>query len=142
MFFMLRIIFRFLFNFKISKVLRPFSFWGYLGLIMVDGNLQFFFFLFFSQHKLGFSFNYFQKMLNILNYFFFFICLWFTFSCYLLFYISYKKLAKYFYDNYQCNLNGIFGLIISSSFKNMTLAAIHNFLRNNYQHQLLSLIIA
>jgi len=55
MFFILRMAFRFLFNFKISKFLRPFSFWGYLGLIMIDGNLQYYFFLFLSQHKIGFS---------------------------------------------------------------------------------------
>lgn len=100
MFILLRVAFNALFNFRVSRNLRPFSFWGYLGLVMVDGNLQFFFFLLFSYSRLTFSLSLSDKFLGVAQIYAFFLCLWFTFSCYFLFYLMYRKLAKYFYDNY------------------------------------------
>lgn len=107
---------------------------------MIDGNLQIMYFLMFSQNCLGFSFNFNDKIFNVASHFVFFIFFWFSVSCYFLYFILYKKLAKYFLDNTKCTISGIMFLVISHPFRQLLLSAIHNFLRYDYQKQLLMLL--
>lgn len=52
----------------------------------------------------------------------------------------YKKLSTYFTDNTLPTLDGIISLTISSSFRQLLLAAIHNFGRESPSIQNLALI--
>lgn len=56
-----------------------------------------------------------------------------------MYFIIYKKLAKYFLDNSKCSMNGILVLVICSTLRQLMSSAIHNFLRNDYKTQLLLL---
>jgi len=128
-FLIMNALFKILFNYKISKLIRPFSFWGYVGVIMLDGNMQIMYFLMFSQSKMSFSFDFNDKIVNLVSIFLFFIFLVFSICCYFLYYKIYNKLAKYFLDNTKCSINGISVLVICSTFRQLLLSAIHNFLR-------------
>jgi len=136
----IRFLFYLLYNHRISKLIRPFSFWGYLGVIMIDGNLQMMYFLMFSQNSLLFSFDFNDKIQHVLEQFIFCIYLLFSVSCYFLYYSFYKKLSKYFLDNCKLNISSVFGLAISSCFRQLCLAAIHNLLRHDPPTQNLMLI--
>jgi len=127
--FLLHYIFKLIQNFRISKLIRPYSFWGYIGVIMLDGNMQIIFFLMFSQSSLSFSFDFTDKMLNLLSQLIFFVFLSFSICCYFLYYITYKRLAKYFLENSKCSINGVLSLTICGTFRQIFLSAIHNFLR-------------
>ena len=127
-------------NYRISKLIRPFSFWGYIGVMMLDGNQQIIFFLMFSQSSLLFSLDFSDKVQHFVsNLVFFFFFLWFSVTCYFLYYKLYKKLAKYFLDNAKCSINGILCLTICSSFRQLILSSVHNFLRYDYKVQLITL---
>ena len=65
----------------------------YLTPLLLDGNLQYFCFLLFSQTQLGFSLNPRDKMLNVLNYMLYFFIVWFSVvSCFLAYWMT-RKLA-------------------------------------------------
>ena len=139
-FIVLNILFRILFNYRISQLIRPFSLWGYIGVVMLDGNMQIMYFLMFSQSHLLFSFDYADKMANFVSTLVFYIFLMSSVGCYFLYYIFYKRLSKYFLDNVKCSLSGVFVLTICSPLRQLALSAINNFLRNEYEIQLLSLM--
>lgn len=132
MFLMLKCLFKLLFNYRISKFIRPFSFWGYVGVIMLDGNMQIIYFLMFSQSGLAFSLDFSDKVINTISHLLFFLFLVFSISCYYFYYIMYKSLAKYFFDNSKCSMHGIISLVIGCSLRQLILSAIHNFLRYDY----------
>ena len=127
-------------NYRISKFFRPFSFWGYIGVIMIDGNVQIMYFLMFSQSELLFSFDFNDKIIHTLEQLIFFIYMWFSISCYFIYFNIYKKLSKYFLGNSQSSIDGILGLTINCSFRQMCLSAIHSFIRYNPSMQNLMLI--
>ena len=80
---------RLLRRWKIAQYLRPFRTVAYLTPLLLDGNLQYFFFLLFSQVRLGFSLNPRDKMLNVLNYLLYFLALWASVvSCFLAFWTA------------------------------------------------------
>lgn len=135
-FLVLKWLFRFCFNLKVSIFLRPFSFWLYLGPILVEGNLQFFFFLMFSQSFLGFSLNSVDKYLTTTSFVLFFLFFWYAFSSYFFYFNLYKRLAKYFFDNWRCRLSGTFMIFFTNSLRNFMMAAVHSLARNHYQLQL------
>ena len=139
-FLVLNLVFRLLFRYRVSKLIRPFSFWGYIGLILIDGNMQIVFYLMFSQSSLLFSFDFTDKVLNFLANIVFFLFLWFSVACYFLYYHFYKKLAKYFLDNSKCSIDGILSLVLCSTLRQLALSAVHNFLRYDYETQLLALM--
>ena len=136
----MNLLFKLLFNYKVSKLIRPFSFWGYIGLIMMDGNLQIVFFLMFSQDKLLFSLDFSDKVQNFLSNIVFFLFLWFSVASYFMYYSLYKKLAKYLLGNSKCGISGILSLVICNTFRQLLCSAIHNFCRHEYKLQILSLL--
>jgi len=107
---------------------------------MMDGNVQIMYFLMFSQSQLLFSFNFKDKLVHTLEQLIFFIFLWLSVGCYFLYYYIYKKLSKYFLDNSKLTIDGILGLTINCSFRQMCLAAIHSFYRYDPSTQNLMLI--
>ena len=92
-------LFRCLFNYQISILFRPYSFWWTLFEILVVGNVQFFTFLTFRNFLTPFSIDLPSKLLQVLNILIFFIVIMATFASYSRYYTEYGKLAKYFLAN-------------------------------------------
>lgn len=139
---LLRFGFNLLFQYRISIFLRPFSFLIYLCPLLLDGNLQYFFFVMFSQSYLGFSLNPKDKLLNVVSIILFFISFWFSIiSCFLAYYLS-RKLSKYILDNWRSRINGLLGYSLSNAARMIVFAAIHNFLRFDSDAQLKLLMAA
>ena len=124
--------FKLLFQYQISILLRPFSSLIFLAPMLLDGNLQYFFFLLFSQISRGFSLNPKDKALNALNYIVYFFVLWFAVvSCFLCYYIN-RKLTKYILDNWRTRVFGLLTYSITNAIRMLILGAIHSLLRSHH----------
>jgi len=123
--------FNLLFNYKISKVLRAFSSLVFLAPILFDGNLQYFFFLMFSQTFLSFSLTPKDKIFNVLSYLLYFAILWLSIvSCFLAFYIN-KKLTKYILDNWRTRVYGLLAYSLTNAVRMLIFGAVHSLLRSS-----------
>ena len=91
-------IFRALFNYRISKLIRKYSFYGILLFIIYEGNIEQLAFYFFRECKNLFSFNFSHKMANVFMIYFFFLIIVFSVGGLLFFFFHYKKLIKYFLE--------------------------------------------
>lgn len=141
-FVLLRWGFRLLFHYRVSILLRPFSFLIYLSPLLLEGNLQYFFFVMFSQSYLGFSLSPKDKLLAVFSYLLYFVILWFSVvSCFLAYYFS-RKLSKYILDNWRSRFTGLLGYSVTNAVRMVVFAAIHNFLRFDYDLQLKLLMAA
>ena len=88
-----------LFNYRISKYFRKYSFYGIFMLMVYEGNVEQFAFYFFSECKSLFSLNFSHKIANVLLiYFFFFVIVFSVGGLFMLFY-HYRKLSKYFMED-------------------------------------------
>jgi hypothetical protein len=124
--------FRLLFNYKISKFLRAFSSFVFLAPMLLEGNLQYFFFLLFSQISLGFSLNPRDKMMTALNYIIYFFIIWLSVvSCFLAYYLN-KKLAKYILDNWKSRVHGLLVFSLVNAVRMLVFGAVHSLLRCNH----------
>ena len=89
-------IFYCLFNYEVSKYLRPYCFWWVLLELLVQSNIEYFSFLGFRSMDTPFSFNFPSKCfvtLGIIMFYFSFIT---AMGSYFLYYSEYGKLARYF----------------------------------------------
>ena len=110
-----------------KKLLRPFSIWLYMTPLMLDGNLQYFCFLLFSQISMGFSLNPRDKALNVLSYLIFFVVIFLSIvSCFLAYWKS-SHLAKYILDNWKARL-------LTNTVRMLILGGIHSLLRSHSAH--------
>ena len=92
-------VFYLLFNHKISRFLRPFSFWLIIIDLTFQNNIQLFTFISFRAVNTMFSFNFSTKAFNAFSIIFLFLTFMCVVSSYTLYYHSYKKLARYFLSN-------------------------------------------
>ena len=123
--------FRLLRRYKISKLLRPFSLLVYLTPLLLDGNLQYFFFLLFAQVRMGFSLSPRDKALNVLNYFVFFFVTWFSVvSCFLAYWLS-RRLSEYILDNWKVRVRGLLSFSLANTGRMLVFGAIHSLLRDH-----------
>ena len=99
MVFLLNRIFYLLFNYEISKYIRPYSFWLILLDLTFQNNIEFFTFLSFRAIFTMFSFNFSTKALNAFSIIFLFITFICMTSSYTIYYHRYRKLARYFLAN-------------------------------------------
>lgn len=88
-----------LFNHKISKFIRKYSFYGILLLVIYEGNVEQFSFYFFTECRNLFSINFKHKLVRIFMLLFFFLLLVFTVGGLVWFKFHYKKLVKYFMED-------------------------------------------
>ena len=95
----LLLIFRALFNYRISKYVRKYAFYGILLLIIYEGNVEQFTFFFFNECRNLFSLNIQHKLANVFMIYFFFLMLVFSVGGLLFFTFNYRKLVKYFLDD-------------------------------------------
>ena len=91
--------FRLLFNYRISKYIRKYSFYGVLFLIIYEGNVEQFTYYFFSECRLLFSATFTHKMGRVFMLLFFFFLLVFSVSGLTWFWFHYRKLVKYFMED-------------------------------------------
>lgn len=88
-----------LFNYRISSILRPFSFWGILFELIVQNNVEYLSFLGWRALTIPFSFSFVCKGLLVFTLVMFFIVVISVFCSYLFYYSWYGKLARYFLIN-------------------------------------------
>lgn len=93
------LLFRALFNHRISIYLRKYSFYGIFLLIVYEGNVESFTFFFFNECKNLFSANFYHKMANVFMIYFFFLLVVFSVGGLVFFYYHYRKMAKYFMED-------------------------------------------
>ena len=118
-------------KYKVSKLLRPFSLMVYLTPLLLDGNLQYFFFLLFSQTSLSFSLNPRDKFLNVLNYMFYFVIILLSVvSCFWAYWQS-RRLANYLLDNWRTKLYGLLAYSLTNTVRMLVLGAFHSLLRSH-----------
>ena len=91
--------FRILFNYRISKNIRKYAFYGILLPIVYEGNVQQFSFYFFTECMNLFSCNVIHKLANVYMIFFFFLLMVFSVGGLLFFTFNYGKLIKYFLED-------------------------------------------
>ena len=103
----------------------------YLTPLLLDGNLQYFCFLLFSQVSMGFSLNPRDKMLNVLNYMLYFFIVWSSVvSCFLAYWMT-KRLAKYLLDNWRTRIHGLLAYSFTNSIRMLVFGGIHSLLRTS-----------
>ena len=101
-------LFKALFNYRISKYIRKYAFYGILLFIIYEGNIEQFAFYFFRECQNLFSFNFSHKISNVLMIYFFFLLIVFSVGGLLFFTFHYKKLIKYFLeDSKESNMGAV-----------------------------------
>lgn len=122
------------------KFLQPFGLGVYLTPLLLDGNLQYFCFLLFSQTRFGFSLSPRDKLLNVLSYLFYFFVIWFSVtSCFLAYWLS-RRLAEFVLDNWRTRLTGLLAHSLTNTVRMLLLGGIHSLLRSH--HAQLPLLLA
>ena len=122
---------RLLRRWRIAQCLRPFRTAAYLTPLLLDGNLQYFFFLLFSQVRLGFSLSPRDKMLNVLNYLLYFIVLLASVvSCFFAFWTA-RRLSEYLLDNWRTRVRGLLAHSLTGAVRALVLGAVHSLLRES-----------
>jgi hypothetical protein len=117
---------------KVRKFLRPFKIVIYLSPLLLDGNLQYFFFLMFTQTQLGFSLNPRDKIINVINYMLYFLIIFFSVTSVFLVYWLSKRLAKYLLDNWKTKLNGLLAHSLVNAIRMLITGGIHSLLRSSH----------
>jgi hypothetical protein len=92
-------LFYLLFNYRVSSLLRPYSFWAVLLELALQSNIEYFTFLGLRSLGIPFSFSCPSKWLLILAATMFFLVVFTAFISYALYYCWYGKLARYFLVN-------------------------------------------
>ena len=103
----------------------------YITPLLLDGNLQYFCFLLFSQTSLCFSLTPRDKFLNVLNYMFYFVIIWTSVvSCFLAYWLS-RRLAKYLLDAWKTKLYGLLAYSLTNIVRMLVFGALHSLLRSH-----------
>ena len=97
--FILYKIFFLIFNYEISKYLRPYSFLLIFFDLVIQSNVEYFTFLGLRTLITSFSFNYISKFLILIGIIMMFITVLCSISSYFLYYYKYGKLGRYFLVN-------------------------------------------
>lgn len=98
--FLVNRLFYLMFNFEVSKYIRPYSFWGGTWLeLLVGNNVELFTFLAFRSFDIPFRLDYSDKWVLVLAILMFFLVCVFAIAAYPLFYWHYGKLGRYFLVN-------------------------------------------
>jgi hypothetical protein len=98
---LLHLLFKVSSQFRISKLFRKYSFLGIFLVIVFEGNVEQFTFYFFQDCQNLFSATAVHKLGNVFMIFFFFATVAFSVGGLLWFRITYKKLVKYFIEEYK-----------------------------------------
>lgn len=125
MFLVCRFLFFLLFRFRISVLFREFSFWPYLAIILMEGNLQFASYLVAFEFRWMFATTLANKLMTSWLVCVFYLILAFSVGSYFLFRYVYGELAKYFFDNSVNSTQGAFYLMVNGGLRNILLGFAH-----------------
>lgn len=121
--------FRLLFQYPISQLLRKFDIWGCLVITLFDGNIQQFAFYTASEWKNTFFFLLGDKCVKIFTIYFGFILVMVSVGGFLMAFAYYGKLNKYLVDNNKNSFAGVFFLLLQYGLRNFVLGVLHSILR-------------
>lgn len=125
-----RMVFRVVSKFAISQILRKYDFWLYFLILIFEGNVQQFTFYLTAELRTIFAFEWINKIVKVFIISFGYSVFIFSMSGYLMGFIFYKKLNRYFIDNNRNNLHGNFLIIFQNGTRNILLGIIHSGFRN------------
>jgi len=129
-FIFLRFLFYSLFHFKISKLFRKFGLWGFLFIILFDGNIQQFSFYLNSDWKHLFFLQCGHKMLKVIVFLFGFTLIIVSVGGYFITLFLYNKANKYLMDNNMNKVSSASLLIFQNGIRNLLLGFVHYHLRS------------
>jgi hypothetical protein len=138
-FFLFRILFFLLYNFKFSVLLRAFSFSGYFFLMVIEGNISYFTYLFVSDFKMLYYLNYSGYALNYLTISLFFLFFIFFLSNSIIFFIIYRKKSEYLFANIKPFFKSA-EFITIFMMRNILVGSINILLQDNFKNQIVCLI--
>jgi hypothetical protein len=141
-FIILHFLFRLLSQFNISIFLREYSFWMFLCVMLFDGNLPYFSFIFFSDLRIGFLTNFISKTQSVVTISLFYLTVVFCVCGFIVAQILYGRLSIYFKENTSNSLLGSFYMSIQFGLKYLIFGSIHSILRSVYHSQLCALALA
>lgn len=128
-FILFRLLFKLLYNYPISKLVRKFDFWPFLLVILLEGNIQQLAFYLVTDWKNMFTLGIGSKWLKIYSVFFGFGMVLLSTSLYFISYLLYSRLNKHLTDNNRNDVLGISMLVCQGGLKNLTLGILHSLLR-------------
>ena len=129
-------IFYCLFDYEISKYLRPYCFWWVLFEIMIQNNVEYFSFLGFRSFDTSFSANFPSKFFILLGILMMFFVLIGSAASYFIYYSEYGKLARYFLVNLLRFPSSYALMVIMYGFRPFLKGAIHAVLYDNWVLQM------
>lgn len=125
----LRILFRLLFRFPVSRLLRKFDFWGCLLAALFDGNIQLFAFYSAAEWRSAFFFSLGDKCMKAFAIGFGFTLVAVSIGGFLIAFGMYGRLNKYLVDNNRNCLRGVGFLLLQSGLRNFIFGVLHSVLR-------------
>lgn len=129
--FVLAIIFKLLFNYRVSLILRKYSFYGTLLFIIYEGNIESFAFFFFAECQNLFSANFIHKMANVFMIYFFFLLMVFVIGGMLWVTFHYRKLTKYFVEDFTPSISSVVLESMERSIFPLLFGCVHILLKDN-----------
>lgn len=100
-FLILKLVFSLLIKHRWSLFFRIFSYWPYLTLLLMDGNLLQLIFFTCGDIRLAFSLRFSDKMMNMFSWFCLFALTCFSMAMFPLIYSAYRNRSRYFGGNLQ-----------------------------------------
>ena len=99
LYFAIKILFKFIFNYKISSYLRPMSFNACIVVSLIEGNIEQFSFWGSRNFKYMFHNNFTEKIFSVFVAIFVYFVVFYTFAGYFLMRYQYGRLFRYFLNN-------------------------------------------
>ena len=124
-----RFMFNALYQYRISKPFRKFSFWSILILLLFDGNIQQFTFYMVNEWKNSMSFDTSTKVFKIITILFGFMVVVLSIGIYFKSYSYYCRLNRFMMDNNKNYLLGQAALLLQFGIKNIVLGFTNSLLR-------------
>lgn len=94
-----RFIYKMLENYRLAVLLKKFSFWGIIILLLLEGNIEFFFFSFAADFQMSFAFTVTHKFMNLSTLIAAFLVLVLSTFGFMSFYLMYGGRSCQLYDN-------------------------------------------
>jgi hypothetical protein len=139
-FFIFRIIFFIFIKCKFSALFRSYSFTGFLFIMIIEGNVSYFAYLFISDLTFLYTLDYDHSLLNAAVIALFFVHFLFLICNSLMFLAFYNKLSMYLYNNIRPIFIGVQFLTISI-IKNALVGIINSLLQYDFEKQIMTLIL-
>jgi hypothetical protein len=122
--------------------LRKFDFWGYLLIIIFEGNVQQFAFYLTAEWRNTFFFSLGDRWLKAGVVWFGFLLVVVSVGGFLIAYGTYRKLNKYLVDNNRNNFKGNVYILLQNGLRNLLLGMLHSILRSLPYEAMLSILFS